>query len=341
MGATSNSSHSNPIIKGFVLPGLVHPLLCPEANIGYHKVRSAFERVRDEVEKSSADLLLIYSTMWPSVLGHQIQAHPEPEWTLVDEEFHDLGSVPYKLKIDIELAHAYNKHAQARGLHSRTVAYHGFPIDSGSIVALKLINPHNRLPAVIVSSNIYADRAETVVLAKAAVDALQEQGKKAIAIIVSTLSNRLHSDWIDPKEDKIHSLKDQEWNLKILEFLEKGRLEDVAQLSRQIQREARVKKVTNFKPFWWLSSVMGSHNRYKGQVYEYQPIYGTGCAVIGLTPTSHAARDLEFDEDAPDFYTGERNVLSASSETIADFSSQYPSADMSPSPVHSSSEGFF
>lgn len=318
--AQSKSSH--PVIKGFVLPGLVQPLLTPDANPGYRKVRAAFDKVREEIERSDADVILIYSTMWPSILGHQIQAMPEPEWTMVDEEFHELGSIHYKLKIDSELAECYNKQAKARGLHSRTIAYHGFPIDSGSVVALKLINPHNRIPAVIVSSNIYADRAETVVLGKAAVAALKEQGKRAVAVIISTLSNRLHSDFIDPKDDTINSLKDQEWNLKILEFLEKGRLEDVAQLSRQIQREARVKKVSNFKPFWWLSSVMGAHNRYTGQVYEYQPIYGTGCAVIGLTPALHAARDLEFDEDSPEFYAGERNVLSASTESVADFSSQ-------------------
>jgi 2-aminophenol/2-amino-5-chlorophenol 1,6-dioxygenase alpha subunit len=311
---------SNPVLKGFVLPGLVQPLLSPDANPGYRKVRAAFDKVREEIERSDADLILIYSTMWPSILGHQIQAMPEPEWTLVDEEFHDLGTIPYKLKIDSGFAECYNHHAKLRGLHSRTIAYHGFPIDTGSVVALKLINPNNRLPAVIVSSNIYADRAETVVLAKAAVSALKEQGKRAIAVIISTLSNRLHSEFIDPKDDKINSLKDQEWNLKILEFLEKGRLEDVAQLSRQIQREARVKKVSNFKPFWWLSSVMGSHNRYTGQIYEYQPIYGTGCAVVGLTPALQAARDLEFDEDAPDYYTGERNVLSVSGESAADFS---------------------
>lgn len=318
----ANTTSQNPVLKGFVLPGLIQPLLTPDANPNYRKVRNAFDRVREEIERTDADVILIYSTMWASILGHQIQALPEPEWTLVDEEFHDLGSVPYKLKIDSSFAECYNRHARQRGLHSRTIAYHGFPIDSGSVVALKLINPNNRIPAVIVSSNIYADRAETVVLGKAAVSALKEQGKRAVAVIISTLSNRLHSTFIDAQDDKINSLKDQEWNLKILEFLEKGRLEDVSQLSRQIQREARVKKVSNFKPFWWLSSVMGAHNRYTGQVYEYQPIYGTGCAVVGLTPALHAARDLEFDEDAPDFYTGERNVLSASGETLAAFSSQ-------------------
>lgn len=313
---------NHPVLKGFILPGLVQPLLSPDANPSYRRVRSAFEKVREEIERSDADLILIYSTMWPSILGHQIQAMPEPEWTLVDEEFHELGSIHYKLKMDSEFAECYNRHAKNRGLHCRTIAYHGFPIDTGSVVALKLINPENRLPAVIVSSNIYADRAETVVLAKAAVSALQEQGKRAIAVIISTLSNRLHSTFIDPKNDKINSLKDQEWNLKVLEFLEKGRLEDVSQLSRQIHREARVKKVSNFKPFWWLSSVMGPHNRYTGKIYEYQPIYGTGCAVVGLTPALHAARDLEYDEEAPDHFNGDRNVLSSSPEAMADFSSQ-------------------
>ena len=67
---------------------------------------------------------------------------------------------------------------------------------------------------------------------------------------------------------------------------------------------------------------MGQHNRYAGQIYEYQPIYGTGGAVIGLTPSQEAARDLEFDENDPEVYSGNRNVLSPSAESMADFSSQ-------------------
>lgn len=313
---------SSSVIAGYILPGLPQPLLTPNANPAYAKLRTAFDKVRTEIEKSDADVLLIYSTMWPSVIGHQVQAMPNPKWVHVDEEFHDLGSIPYQFKIDAEFAKSYVKHAKTRGLMARTVAYEGFPIDTGSVVAMKLINPNNKIPAVMISSNVYADRAETVVLGKAALDALQEQGKKAIAIIVSTMSNRLHQTFIKPEDDKIHSLKDQEWNQKVLEFLGEGRLEDVAQLSRQIHREARVKKVSNFKPFWWLSSVMGSHNRYQGQVFEYQPIYGAGCAVVGLTPTTHAARDLEFDEESPNVYGGDRNVLQAAPESTADMSSQ-------------------
>lgn len=316
---------SHPVIKGYVLPGLPHPLLCPEKNPGWRKLRHAYDQVRSEIERSEADLLLIYSTMWPSILGHQIQALPEPEWVHVDEQFHDLGSIPYKFRIDAEFAKCYRDACLKRGLQAHTTAYKGFPIDTGSVVALKLINPDNRIPASIVSSNIYSDRVETVVLGKAAVEALKEHGKKAVAVIISTLSNRLHSTFIDPKDDRIHSAKDEEWNKKILEFLELGRLEDVSQLSRQIHKEARVKKVVNFKSFWWLAAVMGQHNRYHGQVYAYEPVYGTGSAVVGLTPTEHAARDLEFDENDPEVYMGERNVLGPSLEALADFSSQTPS----------------
>jgi aromatic ring-opening dioxygenase catalytic subunit (LigB family) len=320
-------STSNSIIKGFVLPGLPQPLLTPKANPGYQKLRDAFEQVRTEIELLKPDVILIYSTMWPSVLGHQVQARTELKWTHVDEEFHDLGSIPYSFRMDSNLAHQIVKEGTARGLHMKPVDYHGFPVDTGSVVALKLVDPESQIPAVILSSNVYADRAETVVLGKATLHALQQQNKSAVAIIVSSLSNRLHADFIDLKDDKIHSLKDQEWNTKILEFLEKGRLEDVSQLSRQIHKEARVKKVGNFKPFWWLSSLMGSHNRYTGDIKAYEAIYGVGAAVIGLTPAATAARDLEFDEDSPETYLGDRNVLDTASGMSSQSASPGDDAD--------------
>lgn len=302
--------HNPNVIAGYILPGLPHPVLCPDANPGYRKLRDGFEQVRQEIESSDADMILIYSTMWSSVLGHQVQGRSQLTWKHVDDDFHHLGSIPYTFTFHHEFAKKYVQAGNQRGLHMKLVDYHGFPVDTGSVVALKLLNPNNRLPASIVSSNIYSDRAETVVLGKAALDALKAENKKAIVICISTLSNRLHQTWLDPKEDKIHSLKDNEWNLKMLEFFSEGRLEDLSQLSRQIQREARVKKVNNFKPLWWMSAVMGSHNRYSGKVLAYEPMHGAGCAIVSLKPSEFSALDLEFDEDSPDRYLGERNVLS-------------------------------
>lgn len=298
----------NPVVKGFVLPGVPHILLAADKNPGWQKVRKAMDQVRAELEATDFDVLVMYSTYWPSVIGHQVQALPNPEWIHVDDEFHDLGSIQYKFKVDADYAKAYVDACKKRGLHARTVAFKGFPIDTGTVVVNKLINPKNK-PFTVVSSNVYSDRAETLVLGKAARDALVAQGKRAVVVAVTSLSNRLHQQWIDPKDDKIHSLKDQEWNQKFLEFLGEGRLEDVSQLSRQFHKEARVHKVGNFKPFWWLASVMGQNNLFSGKIYEYQPVFGSGAAVIGLTPSLRAARDLEFDESDPDQYRGERNVL--------------------------------
>jgi len=297
------------IKKGIVCTGLPHPLLCPEKNEGWGRLRAAFDQARDEIEACGADVMLIYSTLWPTVVGHQIQANPSPRWTHVDELFHDLGSIPYEFRIDADFAKTYRDNAERRGLHARTVNYHGFPIDTGSITALKLLNPENKLPAVIVSSNVYCDRAETLVLGKAAVDSLRAQGKTAVVVAVTSLSNRLFTDFIEPKDDHIHSAKDEEWNRKVLEFLGEGRLEDVAQLSRQIHKKIRVHKVVNFKPMWWLSGVMGQSNDFAGKVLAYEPVVGTGACVATLTPTPLGAGGKEFDEEDVEVFSGERGVL--------------------------------
>ena len=296
------------IARGYVVPGRPHPLLCPERAEPWRKLRDAFDAVRREIERTEADLLLLYSTQWLSVIGHQIQADPNPEWTLVDQEWHDLGDMPYSFRMDADYAAAYQRTATRRGLHARTVAYHGFPIDTGTVVALKLLNPDDRLPACVVSCNMYADRAETLVLGKAARDALREQGKRAIAISVTALSNRMFTRPIEPSEDRVSAIKDDEWNRKIVEILAEGRLEDVSQHAREFTAQAHADQ--KMKAIWWLAALMGQTNRYEGHVFDYQPLVGTGAAVVGLTPAPKSAADLEFDEEDVEVFTGDRNVLS-------------------------------
>ena len=299
----------SPICFGLYVPPQPHPLLAPEQNEGWGQLRAAFDTARKRIEESDADLILIYSTTWPSVIGHQIQAHPEPEWTHVDDDFHFLGSMPYKFKMDTEFANTYNENCGERGLHSRTISYDGFPIDTGSVVALSLLNPDNRIPACIVSSNVYSNRAESIVLGKAARDTLKQQGKKAVVVVVATLSNRMFTEHIEPQDDRIHSAKDEEWNQKMMEFFGQGRLEDLSQLSREIHGQIRVQKVVAYKPVWWMAATMGQSNNYNGEVLAYAALHGSGGAVIQLTPTSGSIGDKEFDEDDVEVYSGDRDVL--------------------------------
>jgi len=294
-------------VFGGIVPGLPHPLLKPEGNPSWKKLRQGYERVRQEIIDSGAEVLVLYSTQWFSILGHQIQADPNPKWIHVDQDFHELGSMPYEFRMDVDFAKLYETTGKSRNLHIRTIAYDGFPIDTGSIVALKLLNPDNRIPACIVSCNMYADRAETIVLGKAAADAIEQHGKKAAVISVTCLSNRLHTTPVPDADDHVSSQMDDEWNQKLLELLSEGRLEDVAQLARTFSAQAHADN--KLKAIWWLSAVMGQHNRYKGNVHAYGPVFGAGCAVVSLTPSETMAIGHEFDEDDVEVFGGDRDVL--------------------------------
>jgi len=121
---------------------------------------------------------------------------------------------------------------------------------------------------------------------------------------------------IDPADDRIHSLKDDEWNRKILELLAAGRLEDVSQLSREFSRQANGD--SKLKAIWWLAAAMGQNNDYRGTVFDYQPVYGTGAALVGLQPSPGAGGGLEYDEDDTGFFRGDRNVLVGSDSPDTD-----------------------
>lgn len=299
---------------GCIVSGMPQPLLAPEKNNGWNALKEAYEKLRQKLIEQKVDTILLYSTQWFSILGHQLQGDPFPEWEHVDQEFHELGSMKYSFETDMELANHYNEQARKRGLHCRLVSYKGFPVDTGSIVAIKLLNPDNRFKVGIISCNMYADRAETVVLGKAAADAIKASGRRVAPIAVTCLSNRFHTEDVLPENDHIASLMDDEWNQKLLELLAIGRLEDVAQLARTFSSQAHADN--KLKAIWWLSAVMGQHNRYTGDVLEYQPVFGTGSAIVSLTPAKQEVGGHEFDEDNVEFYGGDREVLAVKPQSM-------------------------
>ncbi len=146
----------------------------------------------------------------------------------------------------------------------------------------------------MVSCNIYSEKEETIVLGEAAARALLAQGKRAIAICVTSLSNRYTVTEIDPAQDAISSQKDDEWNRKVLELLGEGRIEDVSQVARQFAREANADM--RFRALWWLAGLTGQTNRFTGRVLDYQPVWGTGAALVDLVPAATEAVEREFDE---------------------------------------------
>lgn len=280
------------ITNAYIVPGQPHLYLAPDRNAGWGSLKKSYEAVAQEIAQSGAELILVYSTQWFSVIGHLMQVDPEPEWVLVDQNWYEFGEIPYKFRIDPEFGNLYAGICKENGMQASTVHYHGFPIDTGTVVALKLLNPNNAIPASVVSCNIYAERDESRALGFAARAAVEKYGKKTIVVCVTNLSNRYEVGDIDPARDRISSAKDDEWNRKILEMFGEGRLEDVAQVAREFGREANADM--GFKAIWWLAALMGEHNRYDGKVWDYQPVWGTGCAIVELTPS---AKQLDFEKE--------------------------------------------
>jgi 2-aminophenol/2-amino-5-chlorophenol 1,6-dioxygenase alpha subunit len=301
--------------KAYLVPGQPHILLAPERNAGWASLKASYEAVGREIARSGAELMLLYSTQWFSVIGHLFQTDPQPKWVLVDPNWYELGEIPYEFRIDPAFGELYCKICKDLGMQAATVNYHGFPVDPGTVVALKLLNPNNAIPASVVSCNIYAERDETRALGRAARTAIDRYGKKTIVVVVSNLSNRYEVAEIDPAQDRISSAKDDEWNRKILEMFEEGRLEDVSQVAREFGREANADM--GFKAIWWLAALAGEHNRYDGKVWDYQPVWGTGNAIVELTPNPNKALDFEkeFDEGPVELGTGlDSNVMVSVSE---------------------------
>ncbi|MAY79507.1 MAG: hypothetical protein CL930_01855 [Deltaproteobacteria bacterium] len=61
---------------------------------------------------------------------------------------------------------------------------------------------------------------------------------------------------------------------------------------------------------------MGQHNRYDGAVHAYAPLFGTGGAVVSLTPSNEVAGDKEYDEEDVEVFQGNRTVLGASTDGV-------------------------
>src|ERR1700745_279007 len=193
------------IQKAYIVPGQPHILLAPDRNPGWESLKKTYEEICREIAQSDPELLLVYSTQWFSVIGHLMQVDPNPEWVLVDQNWYELGEMPYSFRVDPEFGKLYCATAKSYGMQASTVDYHGFPIDTGTVVALKLLNPNNAVPASMVSCNIYAERDDTRALGRAARTGTARYGKKTIVVVVTNLSNRYEVAEIDPAHDHISS----------------------------------------------------------------------------------------------------------------------------------------
>jgi len=264
------------IQRAYLVPGLPH-LVSDKAVESWETLRRALHQAGERVRVLQPDVLVLYSTQWISVLGHSFQIHPNPKGLHVDENWYEMGDFPFDLRVDAMLGTRAAEVASSLGLATKTVNYEGFPLDTGTLVALCFLNPDNAIPVSIVSCNIYAGQEDSLTLGRAMRQAIEESGKRAVVAACTALSARFFTEEIDPGADRISRVEDDVWNRRVLDLIAQGKNAEVLTVSSEYARAAVADM--GFKAFAWLMGVLNTPAT-AGNVLAYGPIWGTGAAVV-------------------------------------------------------------
>ena len=268
-----------------LVPGLPH-ILAPGNNAAYRALAEAMVRAGDDMQERGIRRLFYFSTQWLSVLGHLVQARPQVAGRHVDENWHDLpevGSLPFDFKVDVPLAEATYAALDQANFQSRLVNYEGFPVDTGTIVADRLLNRHG-FAANMLSCCVYSDYGDTERLMRTVTKVIAADDVPTALVVVSGLSGRYFTKVIDPQEDHISDPGDDVWNRRVLALMEQGQLIELEQVVADYARQCKVDM--GFKALAVLKGAgIFDHTAQRQLMTQaYGPIYGTGAAVITLGP---------------------------------------------------------
>ncbi len=261
------------------VPGLPH-LLQKSRGPSWERLASGYEQVAKDLAASKPDILCLYSSQWLSVLGTSFQCHPQPQGLHVDENWYDFENLPYDFKTDSVLAEKMAIAVKEKGLPTKTVSFESFPIDTGSLVALRFLNTKLNLPVVIVSSWAYANAEASYTIGRLMRETSDAENKRVAYIACSALSHRFSPFEVDPQLDAV-APKEEEWNQQMLRSWEQGDLAGAAELSAAFTKEAGADM--QFNAFHWLRGVLGEGS-VRTRVHAYGPIWGTGAAVVEFKP---------------------------------------------------------
>lgn len=260
-----------------IVPGMPH-LLAGDPAPSWRELSDATRAVGADLRAARPDVVVVLSTQWFTVLGHQVQLDPNPRGTRVDENWYayDYGTLDYDLKFDVEFSEAWADAIDAEGLEARRTRYEGFPIDTGVVSARPLLDPDGALPIAQVSTNLYADPKDLSKLGAAALRAAVATDRTVAFVAISGLSSGLIQRWIEPHEDRFEDDGHDRWNRRMLDLLAAGKLSEALEQSTHYAREAQADSQFRALPFLAGTGCLTGN----ADVRAYGPVWGTGAAVV-------------------------------------------------------------
>ena len=265
------------VVAGAFVPGMPH-LLAEDPAPSWRKLADATREVGVRLRRLEPDAVLLMSTQWFTVLGHQLQLDPNPRGRRTDENWYafDYGHIAYDLRMDADLAACWADEIDATGMQARRTRYDGFPNDTGTVTASALLDPDGELRYAQVSCNLYADAAAMARVGAAGRKAAERTGRRIVVVAVSGLSSGLIQRWINPDEDAIATPAYEQWDRRILDLLARGQVDEALALREEYGEQALADSQLRALAFLHGADALTG----PADVLEYGPVWGTGNAVV-------------------------------------------------------------
>lgn len=283
------------ILSGFLAPHPPHLVYAenpiqnePRSQGGWEPLRWAYERARKRLDEIKPDVLLIHSPHWITTVGHHFLGVRQLTGKSVDPIFPNLFRYNFSLEVDIELAEACCEEGRKAGLVTKMMRNPNFRVDYGTIVTLHMIRPQWDIPIVGISANnspYYLNTKEGMSemdkLGKATRLAIAKTGRKAVLLASNTLSHwHFHEEPSLPEDmSKEHpqNLIGYQWDMRMIELMRKGQMQEVFKLLPQFIDEAFAEVKSG--AFTWMHAAM-EYPQISAELFGYGTVIGTGNAVM-------------------------------------------------------------
>jgi len=285
------------IIGGWLAPHPPHlvygenpPQNEPRSRGGWESLRWAYDNCRARIKEQKPDVILVHSPHWQTVVGHHMLATPRLEGLSVDPIFPHLFRYRFGMDVDVELAAAIHDEARGLGLTARKMTNPSFRVDYGTIVSLHMMNPDWDIPVVGLSANnspyFYDDQVgqeEMTKLGEATRRAIEQTGRRAVLAASNTLSHFHFAKEPNPElpedmsREHVYSQSQYEWDVKIINLLRAGRIQELLGILPDFMREAFAEVKAG--SLTWMLSAMGFPEK-AAILHGYGTVIGTGNAVM-------------------------------------------------------------
>lgn len=285
------------IISGWLAPHPPHLVYAenpsqnePKSRGGWETLRHAYQACRESLEQKKPDVIIVHSPHWQTVVGHHVLCVPRLKGLSVDPIFPHLFRYHFEMGVDCELARAIHDEGVSLGLTMSKMENPRFRVDYGTIVTLHMMNPTWDIPVVGISANnspyFYDDdvaQGEMLKLGEATRRAVEKTGRRAVLAASNTLSHLHFSKEPNPdlpedmSKEHVFSQAQYEWDMRIIEMLKNGNLDDFFKVLPEYMRDtfAEVKAGS----LTWMLSAMGMPKR-GAKFHAYGSVIGTGNAVM-------------------------------------------------------------